>query len=66
MDNPITNKVRVLKHFGIIDKHDTATITAVKKVLKACRNEYEMDTVLHDVLHGREELKTLLTRKGVM
>ena len=66
MKQHINHKIRVLKHFGILDARDTTTITAVKKVLGTCQNETQVDIVLYNVLHGNETLNDLLHRKGAI
>ena len=63
MNNPVLNKMMVLRHFGILDNAKPSQTNALKSILKSCQNETQMDNVLHDVLYGNETLEELLARK---
>lgn len=61
----IDYKIKVLKEFCILAPNAKKKETAIRNILSGCRNEYEADAKLHDVLYGNETLDDMLTRKGV-
>ena len=65
MNNPVLNKMMVLRHFGILDNAKPSQTNALKSILKSCQNETQMDNVIHNVLYGNETLEELLKRKEV-
>lgn len=62
----IAEKVKLLKHFGVLTRGDRETKSAVISVLAKCNTEIEMEHCIHDVLHGKETLDQLLQRKELM
>lgn len=61
----IDEKVKILRHFGILNRADKVTKSAVISVLAECKTEMEMEQCLYNVLHGSETLDQLFQRKGL-
>lgn len=73
-DNAIREKIVLLCNFCLLKHTQTSRglkctdkrKDKIKQLLAQCTSEYQMDTVLHDVLMGRETVNQLLQRKGLM
>jgi hypothetical protein len=74
--NPIDEKVSMLYEFCILihpkvkgkgkEEVPDDREPAVRTVLGNCKNEIQMEQVLHDVVIGNTTIDTMLKRKGLM
>ena len=48
----------------LVRKNDTETISTITRILKNCKNEYEMSRKLHDVWTGNKTIDTFIQQYG--
>jgi hypothetical protein len=60
--NPVSEKLRVLRHFGILTSNATVQKEQVRTILASCTSEAQMDVKLYNVLRGNETIKEFIAR----
>lgn len=59
----INEKIKILRHFGIIESGNIEQKEAVRKILSNCKSEIAMEQKLYNVLRGNETLDNLIRRE---
>lgn len=63
MTKIVNEKIKILRHFGIIESGDIELKEAVRKILFGCKSEIQMEQKLYNVLRGNETLNDLIARE---
>lgn len=58
----IKHKMTVLRQFGILTRCTPSEVKYIRNILKGCKNEYEIDSKLYNVLHGTETISGFIGR----
>lgn len=58
----IDEKIRLLRHFGILNKWQRKERSAVISILAECNSEIQMEQKIHNLLHGTETLDNFIDR----
>ena len=62
--NTIETQIEILHDLCIINRRAKKKTEAVFNILKACKNEYEIEQKLHDVKCGDKDIDTFIKQYG--
>ena len=63
--DPVEEKIQVLRDFTVLLSNATVQEASIRNILTLCKSEIRMEQKLHNVLYGKEKLKTLIDRDEV-